>query len=148
VKKKPAGKTAVRRTRIAAGLVKGKTIGKIAKEEGISRGYASREANSPAVALMISTLIDERSERLGQLLDRTISVIEQSYKADRFVMDDGDVVNAGPDHFARLAGVKSYMTLVRLGRAVPKEAEDKEFQGATLQQMEAAVMSYRASVGQ
>jgi hypothetical protein len=150
-KKLGVGKTpkkAARRVRIAAGLIKGKSIGRIAKEVGVSRGYASREANSPAVALMIATLIDERSKVLGKLLDETIRVIADSYKAVRTVMDEHAKVNLGADHFARLAGVKAYMQLVRLGRANPKESEEREFQGATLQQMEAAVMAYEASNGE
>jgi hypothetical protein len=134
-----------RRGRIAEAIVMGKTVTQIAEKEKISRGWASVEAHSDETRLLIAEMLDRRKARMSILLDRTIDMIEKSYEADKTVVIDGDICNAGPDHFARIAGGKLYVALVNAGRATPK-TEDKanKFEGVTLQQLDAAVAAHEA----
>ena len=129
-RKKPTAaelRAAARDQRIAEGIVEGKSVAEIAREEGISRAWASQHANSPAVAQIITSLIQSRLERVHSLFEGALDVIEKSYVAKRIVLDRyGMQIDLGPDHYARLTGAKRFLEFALAGRAVPKEEEKGE----------------------
>jgi hypothetical protein len=54
---------------IAEALVQGVRIASIARRLGVSRSWASREANAPETRLMLAALLEKNARRMGQLLD-------------------------------------------------------------------------------
>jgi len=148
VKKKPARpstKRTARRARIVKGVIKGKTAATIAREEKVSRSWVAREVRSPAAQALIAEMLDAYSDELAELLEETIVVIREAYAAVKTVVVDKSIEDAGPDHYARLAGGKLLVQLFTAGRALPKAAETKEFKGATYQEIEAALVAQQAA---
>jgi hypothetical protein len=77
-KGKPGAKTATRearRQKLAAAIVTGKSIKQIAAEEGVSRNWASREANAPATRLLIDKILDKHSDEVEELVDAGLQAI-------------------------------------------------------------------------
>jgi len=110
------GKTA-RRARVAASLVAGKTVTRIAKEEGVSRATASKTANSPEVQLLITSLVEAERDTIRELFVKGLAVVGGSFEAERWGVDDkGLAVLLGADHYARLTGVKCLTQLLTAGR--------------------------------
>jgi hypothetical protein len=112
-----AGAVHARRIRIAKGMVSGKTMTAIAREEGISRQWASREAHSPAMQQILVPLLEAHSEELGAMFGSALEAMKAAMQARRVVTRR--VKNAkgkmtekqldlGPDHWAALAGVKAF----------------------------------------
>src|SRR4051812_37458254 len=66
---------------IAAGVIMGLKIADIARQVGVSRSWASREANSPAVRNIIGELIWSRREKIKELLMRSADAIEGALDA-------------------------------------------------------------------
>jgi hypothetical protein len=149
VKKKPARPTSTkqtaRRARIVKGVIKGKTAATIAREEHVSRSWVAREARSPGAQALIAEMLDAHSGEMTQLLEETIAIIRESYSARKTAVAEGVVIDAGPDHYARIAGGKLYVQLLTAGRALPKAPETKEFKGATYQEIEAALVAQQAA---
>jgi hypothetical protein len=52
-------------------------------------------------------------------------VIERAYRARRKVMNKADVVDLGPDHYARLAAVGRLVQILTAGRPIPKPKAKK-----------------------
>lgn len=147
--KKPATKKAVvrtaRRQRIATGILAGKSVVDIAQHEGISRTYASGEAHSEETLALISTMVDGCRPRVLRLLDKVFTTIEDSLGAMRSVVCDKAIADAGPDHFARLAGAKRFIELVSAGRVLAKpEDKNKPHGPITMQMIEAAIAAERS----
>ena len=112
-----------RRLRIIEGLLQGKTVTTLAREEGISRQMASRVANSPQVRRIVDEVIALRLERLGATFDAVLDGIELALDA-RHVRrvrtgKDGRLqtmfVDAGPDW---RTAMKATMVSVRLRKAM------------------------------
>lgn len=84
---RPAGMTRGRilqRLIIAEALVHGVTKAAIARRLGVSRSWASREANSPQTRLMLAALMEKNApQRIGQLLDQGLTAIEDACQRKR-----------------------------------------------------------------
>ncbi|HTB10962.1 MAG TPA: hypothetical protein VK752_05300 [Bryobacteraceae bacterium] len=118
-KKKSSAKVAktARSARVAASLVAGKSVTRIAKEERVSRATASKEANSPEVQLLITSLVEAERDVIRTLFKKGLGVVEGSFEAERWGVDEeGIAVSLGPDHYARLTGVKCLTQLLTAGR--------------------------------
>ncbi len=63
-------KRGARQQRITEAVVNGKNMTEIARAEGVSRSWISREANSPEVRHRIAEAIDARADRVGVLTDQ------------------------------------------------------------------------------
>jgi hypothetical protein len=120
VRSRPTGKKTARRTRVAKAIVSGKSVTQIAGEEGVSRATASADANSPEVQLLITSLVEAEREKIRTLWQKALGSIEESFSAERKAVFEGDVVPLGPDHYARLTGVKCLTQLLTAGRQAVK----------------------------
>lgn len=113
----------LRQHRIAEGLVRGRSISQLAVDEGLSRVWASKEAHSPECELAIGRVIDTHRARVEKLVPVALDRIEQALEARRVVITSfGEVVDAGPDHRARMRAVRELAMLATAGRTSPAEA--------------------------
>src|SRR3954447_22853441 len=69
------------RSQIAAGVIMGLKIAHVARELGVSRSWASREANSPGVRNIIAELIWAHREKIKELLMLSAKAIEGALDA-------------------------------------------------------------------
>lgn len=106
-----------RMARVAASLVRGKSVTAIAKNEGVSRATASKTANSPEVQLLITSLVEAERVKIRDLFQQGLTAVGESFQASRTIVTQlGEVVDGGPDHYARLTGVKCLTQLLTAGR--------------------------------
>jgi hypothetical protein len=84
----------------------------IARHLGVSRSWASREANAPGTRILIADLFELCRERVKALFDQTLDVIEDAMKARKFLVVNRVLVDVGPDHYARLQAVKVFTVLM------------------------------------
>ncbi len=126
---KPTGGTARPRTkagqaargqRVAAGVLAGKSITDIARGEGVSRATASRLGNSPEVQLLVTSLVEAERTKIRGLFTKALNAIQASFEANRTGIYEGAKVDLGPDHFARLTGVKRLTEVLTAGRTSQK----------------------------
>jgi len=111
-------RTTARRRKIAAGLVAGKAVAEVARETGISRQWASREAQQPETQVELATFLAEHQLALRGLVARAVSVIGEGLGATKVVATkEGGALDLGPDHYARLQAVKRLIELVTAGQA-------------------------------
>jgi hypothetical protein len=158
---KTAGKPAktkqveARRERIAAAVVAGETVTAIARREKLTRSWTSELANSLEVRQRIAHLVDAEHERLSEAFARSVDVIGEALgamdnknAAIKFTDEDGEkqtIIREVPDHYARLAAVKTLIALLQAGRPPaekPKEAADRKL---TLDEIEAAIRARDAA---
>ena len=66
---------------LADAVFDGTTAGAVARQLGVSRLWASREANSPGTRLLIAELFEANRERISGELFRTLDVIEDTFEA-------------------------------------------------------------------
>jgi hypothetical protein len=110
-----------RRQRVAAAVVAGVPVAKIARGERVSRATASRVANSPEVRLLITALVEAQGEKIRALFAKGLDVIDESFAAMKpDVVTEKAVIAGGPDHYARLTGVKCLTALLTAGRQAQK----------------------------
>jgi hypothetical protein len=107
-----AGRTA----RVARSLVAGSTVTAIAKKEGVSRATASKAANSPEVQLLITSLVEAERVKIRKLFELGLQAVEESFHAMRTAVFEGQAIDCGADHYARLTGVKCLTQLLTAGR--------------------------------
>jgi hypothetical protein len=129
---KTVSAAAARRLHIAASVVAGRSITATAKELGISREWASRQANAPETRQLIVSLLAGELERVHQLFDEALKAIQQALHARRRGLSEGEVVDLGPDHYARLAAVGRLVQILTAGRPLPKPPEKPERPKLTL----------------
>jgi hypothetical protein len=98
---------------IAGALLAGIKIAAVARQLGVSRSWASREANAPGTRQLLADLFELHRERMNALFDQTLDVIEDAMKARQFLVVNRVVVDVGPDHYARLEAVKMFTLLMR-----------------------------------
>jgi hypothetical protein len=79
---------------------------------GVPRSWASREANAPGTRILIAEVFEANRERINAVLDRTLDVIEAAFEARCTLVVKGTLVNAGPDHYARLEAGQMVLRLV------------------------------------
>jgi hypothetical protein len=112
---RPPGLTLARiekRIIIAEAVLAGMNIAGIARHLGVSRSWASREANAPGTRILIADLFELCRERVKALFDQTLDVIEDAMKARKFLVVNRVLVDVGPDHYARLQAVKVFTVLM------------------------------------
>jgi len=97
---------------LAGALLAGIKIATVARQLGVSRSWASREANAAGTCLAIAELLAPHRERLSRLFDKTLDVIEDAFQARKMFLVKGAFVDSGPDHYARNAAVKLFMLIV------------------------------------
>jgi hypothetical protein len=77
-------------------------IAAVARQLGVSRSWASREAHASGTRNLLAYLFEQRRERLEALFDQTLDVIADAMKAQQFLVVNHVLVDVGPDHYARL----------------------------------------------
>jgi hypothetical protein len=105
-----------RRARVAASLVGGKSVTRIAREERVSRATASKDANSEEVQLLITSLVEAERVKIRLLFQKGLTAVEESFEATRTAVFEGQAIDCGADHYARLTGVKCLTQLLTAGR--------------------------------
>ncbi len=121
--------TDTRRIHIAGAVAAGKSITSTAREFGISRESASRIANATETQQIIAMLANAHLEHASELFQAALAIIKEGFQARRTVVHKGQVVDAGPDHYARLAAVAALVRILTAGRPIPKPKEKKEEKG-------------------
>jgi hypothetical protein len=97
---------------IAAALLAGITVAAVARQLGVSRSWASREANAAGTRILIAELLYSHRERLSRLFDQMLDVIEDAFQARKIYFVRGVLVDAGPDHYARIEAAKLFIQLL------------------------------------
>jgi hypothetical protein len=134
-----------RLARIAKALASGATVTDIAEAEGIGRTLASREANSPECRQLIAEFVGDEWEEMRAVFYRSLGTIEDALSARReYVTKDGQIIQGGPDHYARLAATKHFRDFLMASRPAPKQPEQKE-KTLTLPELEAMLRASRES---
>jgi hypothetical protein len=115
-----------RLTRIAKALASGATVTDIAEAEGIGRTLASREANSPECRQLIAEFVGDEWEEMRAVFYRSMCAIEHALSARReYLTKEGQIMQGGPDHYARLAATKHFRDFLMASRPAPKQSEPK-----------------------
>jgi hypothetical protein len=118
-----------RRIQIAASVVAGQSITSTASQVGISREHASRIANASETQQIIASLVHANLERIYELFEESLKVIRQAFRARRKVVNKGEVIDLGPDHYARLTAVARLVQMMTAGRPVPRPKQKKDDDG-------------------
>lgn len=135
-----SGKRLDKIERIGAHLATGNSVTSAAKKEQISRGYASRLANSDECRQIVADLVDARYEKVEELFDAHLAAIQSAFRARREYISEGCVVTGGKDHYARLSAGKLYLQTLAAGRPPAKEKPaEAQAQTMSLEQMEEAI---------
>jgi hypothetical protein len=101
-----------KRFAIANAVVAGKPIAAVARELGVSRSWASREAHAQGTCEVIEILANEHAAAIDVLLEATLNVIKDVLQARKVKRVRGKVVDLGPDHCLRMKAVGLYSRLV------------------------------------
>jgi hypothetical protein len=64
-------------------LLAGIKIATVARQLGVSRSWASREAHAPGTRILVAELLNSQRERLSALFDQTLDVIKDAFKRAR-----------------------------------------------------------------
>ena len=134
---RPAGMTKARlfqRLLIAEAVFQGVRIASIARDLGVSRSWASREANAPGTRVIVRDLVEKRAEMIGTLIEHAFDVIEDAFGATRLIATaDGHI--EVPDHRIRLKAVGLFVRLVSTPLFVSSgRGSDRTCRTAVLQQ--------------
>ena len=98
---------------IAEGIVSGKPVAAIARELGVSRSWASREAHAPETRKPFDALADQYREVFHALFETGLNAIARALAARKFVTRNGKRVDLGPDHRVRLKAAGLLQELLR-----------------------------------
>jgi hypothetical protein len=111
----------------------------------MGRTLASREANSPECRQLIAEFVGDEWQEMRAVFYRSLGVIEDAFSARReYVTKDGQIIQGGPDHYARLAATKHFRDFLTAGRPAPKQPEEKR-QLMTLQELEELLRANKKS---
>jgi hypothetical protein len=134
-----------RLARIAKALASGATVTEIAEAEGIGRTLASREANSPECRQLIAEFVGDEWQEMRAVFYQSMRAIEHALSARReYLTKDGQIMQGGPDHYARLAATKHYRDFLMASRPAPKQPEPKD-KMMTLPELEAMLRASKES---
>ena len=134
-----------RLAQIAKALASGATVTDIADAEGIGRTLASREANSPECRQLIAEFVGDEWQEMRAVFYRSMRAIEHALSARReYLTKDGQIMQGGPDHYARLAATKHFRDFLMASRPVPKQLEPKSTL-MTLPELEAMLRASKES---
>jgi hypothetical protein len=104
----------------------GRRIAAAAGELGISCEWASKIAHAPETQQIVAMLVQAQAERVWDLFEESLNAIARALRARRRGLWKGEVVDLGPDHYARLAAVARLVHIPTAGRALPQPAQRKE----------------------
>jgi FixJ family two-component response regulator len=99
------------RCEIAEGVVSGKPIAVIARELGVSRSWASREAHAPETRELVAALAAQYREVIHALMKSLLNTIAAALVARKFVIHNGNRIDMGPDHRLRMKAVDLFLQL-------------------------------------
>jgi hypothetical protein len=98
-------------------------IATVARQLGVSRSWASREANAPGTRMLIAELLASYRERLSAPFDKKLDVTKDAFRARKIFVVRGALVDGGPDHNARLAAAKPVLRLTSSRRSTTASTE-------------------------
>jgi hypothetical protein len=114
-----------RRLKIAAGVMAGKSLAQIGREEGVSRQTIWKQLASSDTRQIIVALTNREIDRISVLFSQMLEAIGDGLEARRVQVQDGVAIDVGPDHYARLTAVARLIQVLTAGRPVAKAAEVK-----------------------
>ncbi len=103
----------------------GKSIAEAAREQGISRTWASRETNHKETKVLIASILDAHEIEIRRLVAKGLKAIERAFHA----MD-----GKRPDHRVRLIAAKRVIEMALAGRKI--EERSTEARTITFEQLE------------
>ena len=98
---------------IAEGVVAGKPITAIARELGVWRSWASREAHAPQTRERGDALADQYHEVIDALFETVLNAIVRGLAARKFTTRNGKRFDKGPDHRVRLKAAGLLLELLK-----------------------------------
>jgi len=126
-------------------LASGATVTDIAEAEGIGRTLASREANSPECRQLIAEFVGDEWEEMRAVFYRSMCATERALSATReYLTKEGQIMQGGPDHYARLAATNHFRDFLMASRPVLKQPEPKD-KMLTLPELEAILKASKES---
>lgn len=146
---KPKGrKSATKQARarkVAQGVVAGQSQAKIAAHLGVSAKTVQRDLATGPVQAVIISLVNRYDHLIERQFQRAMAAIDDAFEAVSCQVvrtrkkeqegspgiDTYEVVELGPDHYARLAAVKRHLEIVTAGRQAVKP-EDRPAEGHSL----------------
>lgn len=116
-----------RLSRIAKGLLTGKSIDEIAADENIHRNTAGTVARSEELRWILLDWVNQERRQLELLFYVGLAQIERGLFARReYCSKDGTITRGGPDYYARIAAFKALCAVTTAGRPALKAPEEKE----------------------
>ena len=112
--------------KIAAGVLEGKSLAQIGREEGVSRQTISKQLASTDARQIVVALTNREIDRISVLFRQMLQAIGEGLEARRVQVQDGALVDCGPDHYARLTAVSRLLQVLTAGRPVAKVVEVKK----------------------
>jgi hypothetical protein len=71
----------------------------------------------------LRSLVSSEHEEMRAMFYRRVRVIDDALSAKReYMPKDGQILDGGPDHYARLAATKHFRDFVTVGRPAPKRS--------------------------
>jgi hypothetical protein len=104
----------LKRLIIAEAIVNGSRIAAVARELGVSRSWASREANAPETRLVVADLFERNAEKINGLIRQALAVIQNGLDATKLLRSKTrawEIV----DHRTRLEAVHLFIRLMATG---------------------------------
>ena len=99
-------------------MLQGKSLAQIGREEGVSRQTISKQLASAETRQIIVALTNREIDRVSEMFNRVLQVIDEGLDARRLQVRKGAVVDLGPDHYARLTAADRFMQLLTAGRPI------------------------------
>ena len=83
-------------------------------------------ANSPECRQLIAEFVGDEWEEMRAVFYRSMRAIEHALSARReYLTKEGQIMQGGPDHYARLAATKHFRDFLMASRPAPKQPEPK-----------------------
>lgn len=142
-----AARNRARAERLAAGVVAGRTVTELARDEGLSRQHTSSLVNGAQVTHIITALVSANEPRVHELFTKVLQAIDDAlengnaYATEKIKEPDGSMraerILLGPDHYARMAAAKVFVSIICAGRAAPKPVDPMDLRPAvTLEELD------------
>jgi hypothetical protein len=112
----------VLRWKLAAAVVTGQPIAEIARQAGVSRSWASREAHSPETRLLIDGILDKHAAEVKELIELGLIAIRDCLGPVHTIKMPGKKTRIEPnDPRVRLLALKRVIELSAAGRSKHEE---------------------------
>jgi hypothetical protein len=96
----------------------------------------------------LAEFVSSEQDEMRAMFYRCLRVVDRALSATpEYMTKDGQIVNGGPDHYARLAATKHFRDFLGAGRPAPKPAEKQERRGMTLQELRELIEQEREAAG-